>query len=330
VSGRHSPNSQDDGAAALSSRFRAALFAQSSCPLVIAHRGDSSGAPENTLVAAQLGHDAGADAWEFDVHLTRDGAAVVIHDESLLRTTDVARRFAFDPRREAGYLVSQFDLEEILTLDAGTWFLDPDGGFRTASRFGTLSMLAREAKELFASGTVRVPTLVEALELTDRLDWLANVEVKSFPNTNSLLLDAVLAAVDKTGTASRVLISSFDHADVARAARRRPEIPTGVLASTPIERPSEYARDLVGAVTYHPSHLVLGAESDYYVRTPSASTLRTSDLASLKQANVPVLVYTVNDVSADGLAVHLAEAGVRGLFTDFPRSLRKLLRSPRS
>jgi len=121
-------------------RFRAVLAdadPKRTRPLVIAHRGDSSRAPENTLDAARLGWDAGAEAWELDVQLSRDGVPVVIHDESLLRTTDVAGRFAGDVREPAGFLVSDFDLAEIRSLDAGSWFLEPGRGSRTADRFGT-------------------------------------------------------------------------------------------------------------------------------------------------------------------------------------------------
>lgn len=292
--------------------------------MVIAHRGDSSRAPENTLEAARLGHQAGAAAWEFDVHITRDGIPVVIHDESLLRTTNVAQRFKDDPRSMRGYLVSQFDLDEIRSLDAGSWFLAPSGGPRSAVAFGSLSAIPQNDRAHFLSGAVGVPTLDEALELTESLDWLANVELKSFPNTSPRLLDAVLASVDRTRTAPRILISSFDHADVARAARVRPDIPTGVLVWTPIERPVEYVRDLVGAVAYHPSDLVLGSASDVYLSNPSSATLRASDLVALKKAGIPVLVYTVNDAAANGLAVHLAEAGVSALFTDTPAALRTL------
>ncbi|MCW5559070.1 MAG: glycerophosphodiester phosphodiesterase, partial [Verrucomicrobiae bacterium] len=70
-----------------------------SAPLLVAHRGASALAPENTLLAAERAWRDGAVAWEFDVHLSRDGVPVVIHDESLLRTTDVAERFPDDPRR---------------------------------------------------------------------------------------------------------------------------------------------------------------------------------------------------------------------------------------
>lgn len=318
------PSEPDPSPQAGTNRFRAALAANDARPMVIAHRGDSSRAPENTLEAARLGHQAGAEAWEFDVHLTRDGVPIVIHDESLLRTTDVARQFADDPRRVRGYLVSEFELEEIRILDAGSWFVDPRGGPRSATDFRTLALIKSSDRDQFLSGAVRVPTLDEALELTRELDWLANIELKSFPNTSHGLLDAVLAAVDRTETATRVLISSFDHADVARAARVRPDIPTGVLVSTPIARPADYVREFVGGLAYHPSHVVLGAAADAYLTNPSAATLRTLDLIPLTEAGVPVLVYTVNDASTNGLAVHLAEAGVRGFFTDAPVELRQL------
>src|SRR5689334_23672697 len=82
-------------------------------PWVIAHRGDSSHVPENTLEAAQRAWDVGADAWELDVRLTRDGVPVVIHDATLVRTTTVAQQFPDDPRAQASYRVADFDLEEI-------------------------------------------------------------------------------------------------------------------------------------------------------------------------------------------------------------------------
>jgi glycerophosphoryl diester phosphodiesterase len=293
-------------------------------PLILAHRGDSFHAPENTLEAARAGWEAGADAWELDVQFSRDGVPIVLHDESLLRTTDAAVRFANDPRGEAGWLVSNFDLEEICSLDAGSWFLDPAGGPRTAARFGTLDSLSGEARARYRSGTVRVPTLREALQLTVQLDWLVNVEVKSFPNTDPRLVEAVLAVIDATGASDRVLISSFDHADVARVAVRRPEIATGVLAATPLHRPEFYTRELVRADAYHPSALVLGAGADSYLHAPSPRSLRADDLAALCRAGVPTLVYTVNDTILGGLAAHIVEAGAFGLFTDDPQAMVRL------
>jgi glycerophosphoryl diester phosphodiesterase len=298
-------------------------------PLVIAHRGDSFHAPENTLEAARRGRMAGADAWELDVHLTRDGVPVVVHDESLLRTTDVAQRFADDPRRAGGYRVVDFELDEVRALDAGSWFVDPTGPYRSAADFGTLALLGEADHATFVSGSVRVPTLAEALVLTDELDWLVNVELKSFPNRNTRLLDAVLDVIGTTGTAGRVLISSFEHADVVRCVRhpRNLNLATGVLAATPLYRPERYVRDEVGAIAYHPSAHVLGAGSDAYLRAPSPHTLRLDLLADLKTRDVPTLVFTVNETAPDGLAAHLAAAGVDGIFSDNPRGLEQLFHS---
>jgi glycerophosphoryl diester phosphodiesterase len=291
-------------------------------PWVIAHRGDSFHAPENTLEAARWAHHVGADAWELDVQLTRDGVAVVLHDASLLRTTDVARRFAGDPRESGGFLVADFDFDEVRTLDAGSWFLDPSGGYRTAASFGTLDRLDVRDRGCYASGEIRVPTLAEALALTVQLDWCVNVELKSVPDADPRLVVAALAEIDRAGASGRVWVSSFDHDDVVRVARLRPGLPTGVLASTPPFRPHAYVRDWVGADAYHPSAFAVGAGSDAYRRDPSPRSLRSADLDTLRDAGIPVFVYTVNDIAAGGLADHLASAGVAGLFTDNPAGLR--------
>src|SRR3954452_7141634 len=108
----------------VTNRFLDLLTSDRGRPVIVAHRGASALAPENTLEAARLGWEAGADAWEFDVQMTRDGVPVIIHDESLLRTTDVAARFAGDPRGRDGFCVSDFDFDEIRILDAGSWFVD--------------------------------------------------------------------------------------------------------------------------------------------------------------------------------------------------------------
>lgn len=307
----------------IANRFRALFGGDRTPPVIIAHRGDSSLAPENTLEAARLGWESGADAWELDIQLSRDGVPIVLHDESLLRTTNVATRFPSDGRASSGYLASDFDSCEIFTLDAGSWFLDASAP-RSAARFGTGDALTAHQCSLYSSGDVRVPTLVQALRLTADLDWLVNIELKTFPNSNPALLDAVLAVVDETDTAHRVLISSFDHADVARAARLRPEIATGVLSTIPLHRPAEYVRHLVGADFYHPSTPVLGEACDPYRQQREAASLRIGDLVELHSAGIPVLAFTVNDDSPDGLAAHLVAAGVRGLFTDHPGRMRTL------
>ncbi len=78
--------------------------------LVIAHRGASGYAPENTLASIRKGLDMGADMVEIDIHLSKDGEVVVIHDATLERTTDGTGK------------VQSKTLEELKKLNAGSWF----------------------------------------------------------------------------------------------------------------------------------------------------------------------------------------------------------------
>jgi glycerophosphoryl diester phosphodiesterase len=82
---------------------------------VIAHRGASARAPENTLPAFELALEEGADALELDVHATADDVAIVVHDPTLDRTTNATGAVAASP------------LERVRAADAGAWF-SPDGG----------------------------------------------------------------------------------------------------------------------------------------------------------------------------------------------------------
>ncbi len=215
-------------------RFLALLKSPNDHPLIVAHRGDSFHAPENTLEAARLAWEAGAPAWELDVQLTRDGVPVVLHDESLSRTTDVAARFAGDPRGLDGFRITDFDLAEVRTLDAGSWFVDEHGGPRSARAFNTANQLDVTQVEHYRSGQVRIPTLAEALSLTRDLDWLVNVEIKSFPEQPPGLVERVLDVIAETDTAERVLISSFDHSDLVAARHPDRRYSLGILVSTPL------------------------------------------------------------------------------------------------
>jgi glycerophosphoryl diester phosphodiesterase len=327
VTPTHAGDDGRPGASPAANLFIERLRSRHSLPLVVAHRGDSARAPENSLRAAELARAAGADAWEFDVQLSRDGVPVVIHDESLLRTTDVARRFPNDPRADRFFLVSEFDFDEIRSLDAGSWFLSDGRQPGTARGFGSLDRVAPEDVTYFASGEVRVPSLREALEWTARQGWLANIELKSFPNRRPDLLDATLAEVEAVGIADRVLVSSFDHRDVARVRTSDRRLASGALAATPLFAADRYVIDLLEADCYHPSAAVLGADSDLYRAKPCPERLHADELAPLRRRGVPVLVYTVNDPRPGGLADHLAQVGVDAIFTDDPGPLRALFRS---
>jgi alkaline phosphatase D len=86
--------------------------------VVIAHRGASGYAPEHTFAAYKMAMEMGADYIEFDLQMTKDGALICLHDETLDRTTNVKDIFT---KRES-YYVSEFTIDEIKKLDAGAWF----------------------------------------------------------------------------------------------------------------------------------------------------------------------------------------------------------------
>ncbi|MFC7017861.1 glycerophosphodiester phosphodiesterase [Streptomyces viridiviolaceus] len=93
---------------------------------VIAHRGSSGMAPENTAAAIDLAVDQRADFVEIDVQRTKDGKLVNFHDCTMERTTDVEEVF---PNRPS-YRVSDFTWAELRRLDAGSWFHDNFAGER--------------------------------------------------------------------------------------------------------------------------------------------------------------------------------------------------------
>ncbi len=149
--------------------------------MVIAHRGFSGEAPENTLAAFQKAIEIGSDMLELDIHLSKDHEAVVIHDGNVERTTNGQGQ------------VSGFTLEELKKLDAG-W------------RFGPQF-----------SGE-RIPTLKEVLELAQG-QILVNIEIKNpSPGQSSIeeTAERALQEVKKLKMLEQVIFSSFNPAALER------------------------------------------------------------------------------------------------------------------
>lgn len=134
-------------------------------PLVIAHRGDTSAAPENTLAAFAAAIDAGADGIELDVHPSRDGALVVHHDHYLDRTTNGAG------------IVSDRTLAELRALDAGAWFDEKFAGECIPTLDEVLSLANGRARlEIELKGTT-LSFLERVLDALRAADAVASVEL---------------------------------------------------------------------------------------------------------------------------------------------------------
>ena len=105
---------------------------------IIAHRGYSTRAPENTAASIEAAVSAGADAVEFDLHVTRDGIPVLFHDATLDRTTD-----GYGPLRARSFA-------EISSLDAGSWFDDAFADERVPTLDDVLSRLCGRVGRVYA------------------------------------------------------------------------------------------------------------------------------------------------------------------------------------
>jgi len=174
--------------------LRDRVFAERGRVWVIGHRGAMGHCPENTFASFERALELGADWIELDVHLTRDGALAVIHDETVNRTTD-------------GHgLVKEHTLAELKQLDAGRWF-GPD----------------------FVGQ--RVPVLDEVLVWARERNTVVDIEIKNAPIYYAGIEEAVVESLDRAGMAEQVIVISFDHGSVQRVKALDSRVATGVLYS---------------------------------------------------------------------------------------------------
>ena len=160
-------------------------------PQVVAHRGNSSVAPQNTLAALEAAWRAGADSIEIDLRLSADGVAVVIHDATVDATTN------------GSGAVDDLDLAELRRLDAGSWFSPACAGQRVPTFAEvTAFLVARRGIDLL-------------LELKG--DWSEEAA------------RGVVELIGEAGLEHRVLVQSFSPATVAVFAAVAPWLRRGLL-----------------------------------------------------------------------------------------------------
>lgn len=159
-------------------------------PWIIAHRGASGHAPENTIAAFERAVQLGAGFIETDIQLTRDGRFVAIHDDTLERTTN-------------GHgAVHDYTLAELRKLDAGRWFDRPFDG-------------------------LRIPTLEEVLEFAQKHDVVFYLEIKYKPAWG--MHEALAAALRPPEFAARSIVISFQIETLRRMRQIDPSLAIGVL-----------------------------------------------------------------------------------------------------
>ena len=174
--------------------------------LILGHRGASGYAPENTLEAFRLAMEMGADGFELDVHMTGDGELVVIHDESVDRTTNGTG------------LVRDMTLAQLRALDASCGMENYRGA--------------------------KIPTLAEVFELIRDTRHIVNVEVKTDEWFYPELEEKCVALAKEMGLEERVIYSSFNHFTLNKLRQLKPDAKLGMLFGDIMVKPWEYAKNL--------------------------------------------------------------------------------------
>jgi len=169
-------------------------------PRLFAHRGGAHIAPENTIAAFAAGLAAGADRLEMDVHATRDGHVVVLHDPTVDRTTDGTGA------------VRDMTLAELQRCDAGARFAGAGGDFP------------------FRGRGLRVPTLAAVLEAFPGVPL--NIEIKQ---DEPAIEAAVLEVLDRFDARPRVLLAAEEARIMARIRAAAPDVMTGFSAADVLE-----------------------------------------------------------------------------------------------
>lgn len=185
-------------------------------PLVVAHRGASAEAPENTLAAFRLALEQGCDAIELDIHLSADEKIIVVHDATLERTTSGTGA------------VAELTADELREFDAGGWF-----------------------GPAFASE--RLPLLDEVLDLVPPEIQL-NVEVKGYahPNINRRLVELL----ERRNRMDSVFVSSFGLPELAELKKRAPSLRIGLLydVDEAFDYADFFSRQGITGFSLHPYH----------------------------------------------------------------------------
>jgi glycerophosphoryl diester phosphodiesterase len=199
---------------------RARTLVTSDGTLVIAHRGNSSAAPENTLAAFQSAIEAGADLVELDYYHSADGVPIVFHDRTLDRTTDAEARFG---KGELGPGAVPF--EKLRQLDAGSWFDHRFAGARIPTLDESLDVIQPHSVTLIERKEGDAATCIQLLQEKDLID---QVVVQSFDweylqDCHRLAPELTMAALgSNTLTAERleavsrlpVQVVAWDHRDL--------------------------------------------------------------------------------------------------------------------
>ena len=224
-------------------------------PLILGHRGASAVAPENTLAAFSQAIQDGADGIEFDVRLSSDGVAVVIHDDTLNRTGLVSGA------------VSALTAAQLQQIDVGSWFTKRTSG------------------QTFAKETI--PTLAAVFDLFATNNAVLYVEMKCAEPQAPALAESVVRQIGEQNLSERVVVESFALSAIAEVKRCDPRGRTTALFEPRLSKPVSTLRTqtiLKLARQHHADEIAL-----------HHTLARAKVVQAAKHEGFEVVVWTVDD-----------------------------------
>lgn len=193
--------------------FTEAVLASEAKPIVIAHRGGKLWAPENTMAAFRKALAFGVDAIELDIHRCKSGELVVIHDETIDRTTD-------------GHgLIKDLNFEELQKFSAGLWY---DKSFKDE----------------------KIPSLPKVLKQVDGKAHIF-IEVKNAPVQYPGIEDDLIRSLESYKQKGRITVISFDHEFLKRFHMKAPDYKIAFLDVSIVSDIGKYASS-IGASGWNP------------------------------------------------------------------------------
>ncbi|TDC26825.1 glycerophosphodiester phosphodiesterase [Streptomyces sp. 8K308] len=253
-------------------------------PRLVAHRGASGHAPENTLAAADAAHDLRTEWVETDVQQTADGELVLMHDTTLNRTTNVEEVF---PDR-APWNVSDFTAEEIAQLDAGSWFGPEFAGEPVPTLNDYLDLLAENGQSLLLE--IKSPALYPGIEE----DILAELREEGWLRGRP---------------GDRLVLQSFDADSMRTVHELAPQVITGFLGTPALADVPEYA-EFVDQI--NPRFRDLTAEYVAGIQAVRGAHGRPLEVYSWT-INDPATAATVAGLGVDGIITDFPDRVREGL-----------------
>lgn len=247
------------------------------------------------MTAIQKAWQVGAHGVEVDVAATLDGELILFHDDLLTRTTDVVKKF---PDRK-GQPFTTFTLQDLQSLDAGSWFVETDP-------LGEIARGNVSPSDLSAMQGIRIPTLADVLHYVKSKDWYINLELKELPppQKNFPMVENVLELIDRIQMPPRnMAISSFVFKYLEQIQQLRPDIEVNALIGFPGSGIQDWGN------------------FEFSIYNANSAYTDDKQIEKALAHGCRVNLFTVNDPDE---MIRFLNAGVEKLITDYPQILKEL------